>query len=112
MSLIPQIERPMLGAGWAKGPSPVLRGRGRQLSSLLTIKSGEVLTLGLGNQAYSLYPDGTTDIKELSPPFYQGLQPSNKDGGQMLRALEKYVEVGMNEDKLSPSEWKSSNTNH
>ena len=26
----------MLGAGWAKGPSPVLRGRGRQLSSLLT----------------------------------------------------------------------------
>lgn len=29
-------ERPMLGAGWAKGPSPVLRGRGRQLSPLLT----------------------------------------------------------------------------
>jgi hypothetical protein len=26
----------MLGAGWAKGPSPVLRGRGRQLFSLLT----------------------------------------------------------------------------
>jgi arylsulfatase A-like enzyme len=95
--------------------SPTLIGRSlfnANAEGYVVIKSGEVLTLGLGNQAYSLYPDGTSDIKELSPPFYQGLQPSNKDGGQILRGLEKYFEVGMNEDKLGPSEWKSSNTNH
>jgi hypothetical protein len=48
----------MLGAGWAKGPSPVLRGRGRQLSSLLTLRSEE----GFPRVIWEIYSLSVEDI--------------------------------------------------
>jgi phosphoglycerol transferase MdoB-like AlkP superfamily enzyme len=89
--------------------SPTLIGRSmfnEDIEGYVVIKSGEVLTLGLGNRIYSIFPSGSTESKALDPEFYLGLRPSNKDAWQVIRAIEKYFEFAMNEDKLDPSEWK------
>lgn len=95
--------------------SPTLIGRSifnEDLEGYVVIKSGEVLTLGLGDQIYSIFPGGATESKVLDSEFYLGLRPSNKDAWQVIRAIEKYFEVAMNEDKLDPSEWQVVNPDH
>jgi len=60
----------MLGAGWAKGPSPVLRGRGRQLYSLLTNSYSPMSTLGIENRSeLQKKNEPKKDFRQLKKPI-------------------------------------------
>jgi phosphoglycerol transferase MdoB-like AlkP superfamily enzyme len=74
-------------------------------SGYVVLKSGEEFILGLGDKMYALLPKGDLQVKSLPPDFYSGLEPSNLDGANLIKALKQYFEKGMTENKLSPEAW-------
>ncbi|MEI8027314.1 MAG: LTA synthase family protein [Pseudomonadota bacterium] len=72
----------------------------------VVLKSGEEFLLGKGDRLYTLLPDGASSSKVLSQDFYTGLIPDSYDGDRFIRALKQYFEIGMNENKLSPLDWR------
>jgi len=71
----------------------------------VVVKSGEEFMLGMGDQLYTLLPDGASARRALSSDFYEGLSPNTYDGKRLIEALKQYFEIGMNENKLSPLDW-------
>ena len=72
----------------------------------VVLKSGEEFLLGLGDRVHTLLPDGTSTSKILSHDFYTGLSPNSYDGERLIRALKQYFEIGMNDNRLSPLDWR------
>jgi len=91
----------MLGAEWAKGPSPVLRGRGRQLYSLLTNSYSPMSTLGIENRSeLQIKNEPKKDFRQLKKPIVMlMLDGSLKSGTRKLFAQmltlwsKKYAEI-------------------
>ncbi len=72
----------------------------------VVLKSGEEFLLGKGDKLYTILPDGSSLTKVLSQDFYTGLKPDSIDGERLIRALKQYFETGMNENRLSPLDWR------